>query len=162
MALMPVTGNAPKLDRSQVRHRNNLVADWTEVENVPFTGGPRLRDRATGGVSVMEVGAANSETWPQATLDWWDDIRRMPHARLWTEAEWRYAMDTAEIHARTMEAWRGYTGASLLPREKQLGVTADFRRALRIRYVEPKSKSDQPATGEQGGNVVDMNSYRDL
>lgn len=156
---MPVPGAIPKHDRSQVRTRHAQVAEWIDVDNVPFTGGPPLRDRATGGVSVMEVGAANSVDWPQATLDWWDDVRRMPHAKLWTEMEWRYAMDTAEIHARTMEAWRGYTGASLLPREKQMGVTADFRRGLRIRYVEPKDKKTQPAAG---GNVVDMSEYRDL
>lgn len=156
---MPVTGVAQKTDRSQVRHRNPTVADWIDVDNVPFTGAPPLRDRATGGVSVMEVGAANSEDWPKATLEWWHDISRMPHAKLWTASEWRYAMDTAEIHARTMEAWRGYTGASLLPREKQMGVTADFRRGLRIRYVEPKDKKSQPAAG---GNVVDMSEYRDL
>lgn len=159
---MPVPGAIPKHDRSQVRTRHAQVAEWTDVDNVPFLGGPPLRDRATGGVSVMEVGAANSETWPPATEQWWHDIARMPHAKLWTESEWRFAMDTAEIHARTMEGWRGYSGASLTAREKQMGVTADFRRGLRIRYVEPKSKPDQSAGADQGGNVVDMNSYRDL
>jgi len=157
---MPVTGVAQKADRSQVRHRNPTVADWIDVEMIPFEGAPPLRDRATGGISVMEVGAANSPDWPPATLDWWRDISRMPHCKLWTESEWRYAMDTAEIHARTMEAWRGYTGASLLPREKQMGVTADFRRGLRIRYVEPKArKDDQPAAD---ANVIQMSGYRDL
>lgn len=159
---MPVTGVAQKTDRSQVRHRNPTVADWIDVDNVPFEGAPPLRDRATGGISVMAVGAENSEDWPQATLDWWHDISRMPHCKLWGPSEWRYAMDTAEIHARTMEAWRGYTGASLLPREKQMGVTADFRRGLRIRYVEPKDKKGQPAEAARGGNVVSMSGYRDL
>jgi hypothetical protein len=159
---MPVPGAIPKDDRSQVRTRHKPVADWVDVENVPFEGAPPLRDRATGGISVMETGAANSPDWPQATLDWWRDISRMPHAAHWTDSEWRYAMDTAEIHARTMEAWRGYTGASLLPREKQMGVTADFRRGLRIRYVDPKDKSDDDETAAGGANVVQMNAYRDL
>ena len=159
---MPVPGAIPKHDRSQVRTRHAQVSEWIDVDNVPFENPPPLRDRATGGVSVMEVGAANSPDWPPATLEWWHDISRMPHCRLWGPSEWRYAMDTAEIHARTMEAWRGYTGASLLPREKQMGVTADFRRGLRIRYVEPKSKKDQPPGTVDGGNVVDMNDYRDL
>lgn len=158
---MPVPGAIPKTDRTQVRTRHKPVADWVEVENVPFLDGPPLRDRATGGISVMAVGAENSEDWPQATKDWWRDISRMPHAALWTEGEWRYAMDTAEIHARTMEGWRGYTGPSLTQREKQMGITADFRRGLRIRYVEPKEK-DQPAEGAGGDNVVRMNDYRDL
>lgn len=158
---MPVPGALPKTDRSQARTRHKPVADWTEVDDVPFEGAPPLRDRATGGVSVMEVGAANSETWPSATLDWWHDISRMPHAADWTLSEWRFAMDTAEIHARTMEGWRGYSGASLTLREKQMGVTADYRRALRIRYVKPKDddETDQPASGD---NVVQMSGYRDL
>jgi len=159
---MPVPGVAQRTDRSQVRHRNPTVADWIDVDNVPFLDGPPLRDRQTGGISVMAVGAENSEDWPAATVAWWRDISRMPHAKLWTEAEWRFAMDTAEIHARTMEGWRGYTGPSLTQREKQMGVTADFRRGLRIRYVEPKAKGDQPADGEAAGNVVNMSEYRDL
>src|SRR4051812_9113658 len=105
---MPVPGAIPKTDRTQIRHRNPTVADWVEVDDVPFENAPPLRDRATGGVSVMEVGAANSKTWPSSTLEWWRDISRMPHAARWTDSEWRFAMDTAEIHARTMEGWRGY------------------------------------------------------
>jgi hypothetical protein len=143
-----------------VRHRNPTVADWIDVDNVPFEGAPLLRDRQTGGISVMEVGAENSIDWPNATLLWWKAISRMPHAKLWGEAEWAFAMDTAEIHARTMEGWRSYSGATLTAREKLIGVTADQRRGLRIRYVEPKAKSDQPAEG--AGNVVQMSEYRDL
>lgn len=158
---MPVPGAIPKHDRSQARTRHAQVAEWIDVDNVPFEGGPPLRARATGGVSVMEVGAANSEFWPAATEEWWQDISRMPHAKLWTPSEWRFAMDTAEIHARTMEGWRGYSGASLTTREKQMGVTADFRRGLRIRYVEPKAKTDGAAAGD-GANVVQMSEYRDL
>jgi len=119
---MPVAGAKPKADRSQVRHRIEPVHEWTEVENVPYAGAPKLRDRATGGISVMAVGAENSSDWPQATLDWWRDVSTMPHAKLWDAGEWRFAMDSAEIHARTMEGWRGYTGPTLLAREKVLGM----------------------------------------
>jgi hypothetical protein len=155
---MPVAGAKPKADRSQVRHRVEPVHEWTEVENVPYAGAPPLRDRATGGVSVMAVGVANSEDWPQATLDWWADVSTMPHAKLWDAAEWRFAMDSAEIHARTMEGWRGYTGPTLLAREKVLGVTADMRRDLRIRYVEPKSADERAVPAD----VVQLDSYRAL
>lgn len=157
---MAVAGAKPKEDRSQVRHRVPPVHEWTEVEDVPFTDAPPLRDRATGGISVLEVGAANSPDWPQATLDWWRDISRMPHCALWTAAEWRYAMDTAEVHARTMEAWKGYTGAELRQREKLLGMLPDYRRDLRIRYVKPGSKIDDQQATPAG--VARLDDYRDL
>lgn len=156
---MPLPGAKPKTDRSQVRHRNEPAHEWTEVENVPFAGAPKLRDRATGGISVMAVGAENSSDWPEATLEWWRDVSTMPHAKLWDAGEWRFAMDSAEIHARTMEGWRGYTGPTLLAREKVLGMTADFRRDLRIRYVEPKPKTDESAVP---ADVVQLDSYRAL
>jgi len=156
---MPVSGAKPKDDRSQIRHRVPAVHDWTEVDDVRFDGAPLLRDRATGGVSVMAVGAANSETWPDATLRWWRAVSTMPHCALWTQEEWVFAMDTAEIHARTMEGWRGYTGPTLTAREKIMGTTADFRRNLRIRYVEPKPEG---AAGELPAGVTDINTYRDL
>lgn len=155
---MALGGAKPKEDRSQVRHRNP-VAEWTEVDNVPFAGAPPLRDRATGGMSVMDVGAQNSETWPPATLEWWRDVSTMPHCAVWTVADWRFAMDTAEIHARTMEAWRGYSGGELRQREKLMGVYADARRDLRIRYVEPKAKPDPNATS---AGVVQLDDYRGL
>lgn len=155
---MGVPGTKPKADRSQVRHKNPTY-DFTEVDNVPFEGAPALRDRATGGVSVIAVGAANSPDWPSATLDWWADVSRMPHCKLWSEADWRFAMDTAEIHARTMEAWRGYTGAELRQREKLMGVYADARRDLRIKYVDPKPKADADATP---AGVARLDDYRGL
>jgi len=154
---MPVAGAKPKADRSQIRHRNTPVHEWTEVDDVPFTGAPPLRDRETQ-VSWADAGTVPGSGWPQATLDWWADVSTMPHAKLWRRADWRFAQDTAEIHARTMEAWRGYTGAELRAREKVLGLTADARRDLRIRYVEPKvDDGTEPAAG-----VVQLADYRDL
>jgi hypothetical protein len=155
---MPVAGPKPKNDRSQIVHRNTPTHEWTEVENVPFEGAPELRKRQTGGVSVMAVGAANSEDYPEATRGWWRAVSRMPHAKLWTDADWTLAMDGAEIHARTMEAWRGYTGGQLLAIAKQIGMTADYRRDLRIRYVEPKT----PDASTLPENVKRLDDFRDL
>jgi hypothetical protein len=157
---MPVAGRKPNPDREAVVTRHKPI-DFDEVPNVPFEGAPPLRTRATGGVSVMAVGAANSEDWPEATRGWWAAVSRMPHAVKWDDAMWQLAMDAAEVHARTMEAWRGYTGSQLLAYCKQLGTTADYRRDLRIRYVEPKN-APQRAPGEADENVVELNAYRDL
>jgi hypothetical protein len=156
---MPVTGAKPKADRSQVRHRIDPVHEWTEVVEEPFLGAPKLRPRSAGGLSVMEVGAANSTDWPAATLGWWRAISRMPHAKLWDEAAWEFAMDSAEIHARTMEAWRGYSGAEIRAREKVMGTLPDYRRDLRIRYVKAADVVERQA---DAGNVVSIKSLRAL
>lgn len=156
---MAVAGPKPKADRSQVRHRVEPVHEWTEVDDVPFAAAPPLRTRATGGISVMQTGAENSVDWPDATRGWYRAISTMPHAKLWTPAEWEFVFDSAEIHARTMEAWRGYTGAEIRAREKLLGTLADYRRDLRIRYVEPKSKADERETS---ADVVQLDDFRAL
>jgi len=155
---MPVSGAKPKADRSQVRHRVPAAHDWSEIENAPFAGAPPLRDRETQ-VSWADAGVVPAGGWPESTLMWWKAISTMPHAATWAESDWVFAMDTAEIHARTMEAWRGYTGAQLTTREKVLGVTADARRDLRIRYVEPKPKDD-PA--KLPADVARLDDYREL
>lgn len=156
---MAVAGAKPKADRSQVRHRNP-VADWTEVENVPFEGGPDLLPRASTPESEWAAaGVIPGDGWPPATDHWWKVIRAMPHAKLWETGDWAFAQMTAEVHARTAEGWRGYTGAELRQREKLLGVYADARRDLRIRYIAPKNETDPPAGGD---NVVSMSQYREL
>jgi hypothetical protein len=77
----------------------------------------------------------------------------MPHASLWTEADWQFALDTAEVAAAFHE---GDTkmAVELRQREKIMGTTLDARRDLRIRYVEAtEGKSDDEA-------VLDMDAYR--
>lgn len=155
---MPITGRKPNPDRSQVVTRHK-PQEFTEIENIPFEGAPPLRARAAGGISVMTAGAENSTDWPKATREWWQDISRMPHAALWGDAEWRFAMDCAEVHARTMEGWRGYAGSQMLSIAKQLGQTADYRRDLRIRYVEPKNA---PVVGDVPADVARLDDYRGL
>jgi hypothetical protein len=92
--------------------------------------------------------------YPARTLAWWAVISRMPHCVLWTAADWQYALDVVEAHARFVE---GTNGTELRIREKQLGTTLDARRDLRIRYVEPRA---EPAG--RPGEVVNLDDYRDL
>ena len=58
-----------------------------------------------------------------------------------------------ETHARFVE---GANGTELRIREKQLGVTMDARRDLRIRYVEPRPEQTRAA------GVTNLDDYRDL
>ena len=141
---MPVAGAKPK-PPGQAVHRVKPVHDWTEVEDVPFDGGPELPEaRADGGA------------WPARTRSKWDAWRSMPHAKLWGTAEWDYALDCLEVAAR-FHAGDMKQATELRNREKVLGTTGDFRRDLRIRYVEPKV---EPAGAEAG--VTNLAGYRDL
>ena len=53
-------------------NRNAPIHDWTEVEDVPFEGGPDLPEFRPDG-----------RPWPDATRAKWDTWRSMPHAKLW-------------------------------------------------------------------------------
>lgn len=159
---MALPGTKPTEDRSQVRRRNAPTpgTEWTDVENVPYDGpalGPRPEASSLAHDRPLGVDA---DRWPQATLDWWEDVRQMPHAALWSAADWRFARGCAEAHARFVEGWKGCaSGAESRMRETRLGMTMDSRRDQRIRYVDPKPKTDER---ELPADVVSMDSYRGL
>lgn len=161
---MAISGAKPKEDRTQIRHRVPPAAgaEWVDVDDVPFDG-PPLGDRPESAAAAPERPMGlNGELagWPKATLRWWEAVRTMPHAKLWTESEWETARGAAEAHARFVEGWKGCaSGAELRQREKALGMTRDSRRDLRIRYVEPKAKPDPNATP---AGVTNLDDYRDL
>lgn len=157
---MGLPGAKPKADRSQVVTRHK-PAEWTEVPDVAFEDGPQLpaRNSPTMSAGLMaDAGVIPGSEWPSQTERWWAVIRRMPHAALWTEGDWEFARATLEIHARTFEGWRGYTGSELRQREKLLGVYADARRDLRIRYVP----APDAAASQHDADVVTLADYRAL
>jgi hypothetical protein len=157
---MAVPGTKPKEDRSQVRYRGKPAegGEWTEVPDVEHDG-PPLGDRPESSSLAGERPlGVRADAWPQETLDWWEDVRTMPHAARWSRAEWRTAKTAAESHARFVEGWKGCaSGSELRQREKQLGMTADARRDLRIRYVP--AASEQP---ELPSNVSRLDDFREL
>lgn len=121
---MPAVGR--KANEGQpVRHRVPAVHDWTEVERIPFDSAPEMPE----GIYGMP--------WPAETVRWWAVISRMPHCILWDEADWQFAIDTLATHARHVRGESASASSELRNREKVLGTTRDFRRDLRIRYVEP-------------------------
>lgn len=107
-------------------------AGWTEVPNTPFDG-----DRPA------------LESWlpdplPQVAT-WWSSVSVMPHCRLWSEADWLYALDTA-LHKQAC-----YSGDASVAqwtearrREDQMGTTVEARRKLGIRYVDPPAVDVEP------------------
>ena len=121
---MPVRGTKPKPE-DQRRNFSKPTHDWVEVEDVPYDGKVPPLPREVG--------------FPALTRRWWKVISRMPHCRLWAEADWQFALDNAIVAA----AFHGgdlKVATELRQREKIMGTTADARRDLRIRYVSEAAK----------------------
>jgi hypothetical protein len=68
--------------------------------------------------------------------------RRLDDAalRLWSESDWEFAFDTAALKAKFHAEPASALATEMRNREKVLGTTADFRRDLRIRYVDPAAQ----------------------
>jgi hypothetical protein len=92
-------------------------------------------------------------TWPLATRQWWADVSTMPHAALWQPTDWRVALDTAYVHAAVANGEDRHL-TELRIRERALGLTADARRDLRIRYV------DVAPSDEEDPSITVMADYR--
>jgi hypothetical protein len=80
----------------------------------------------------------------------------MPHARLWSEPDWQYALDTVELAVVAFkEGAKVGVFAELRFREKQMGTTWSARQDMRIRYTEAV-ETPTPAA------VASLDDYRDL
>ncbi len=151
---MAVSGRKPKVAEER-RNRMPAAHDWIEVEDIPYHGpAPLLPNRYRTMAEDDETRQVRLK-WPARTQRWWAVISAMPHCVLWTDADWQFALDVAEIHARFVE---GSNGTELRIREKLLGTTLDARRDLRIRYVP--ARPDDSAGGD--AKVIKIDRYRDL
>lgn len=122
---MAVAGHKPKPPGEALGNWKPAF-EWTEVENTPNMKGPQLPKKR-----------ANGADWLQRTRDKWLAWRKMPHASLWTDSDWDFALDSIEVAAR-FHGGASQMAPELRQREAILGVTADARRDLRIRYIAPK------------------------
>lgn len=139
---MAITGRKPKPE-GQAVHRNKVVHDWTEVDNVPFEGGPDLPEFT-----------AQRRAWQAAVRSTWDAWRTMPHCKLWTPSDWAFALMTVELVALVYDGETKWA-AEVRNRERVLGTTAEFRRDLRLRYVDV-------AENASAAEVTNIADYRDL
>jgi hypothetical protein len=144
---MAVSGRKPKPDGQAINHVKPVHA-WIEVPNLPYDGPvPRLPQR-------------NSKVpWSTRAKRKWKAWSSMPHCRLWGEAEWDFALDSLEVAERFYDG-ESARAAELRTREKQMGTTFDYRRDLRIRYVDPDAR-DREDDGEEA-TVTSISDYRDL
>lgn len=149
---MALPGRKPPAEGEARRNPHRKLAEWTEVDDVPFDGPwPDLPAERTiitrdGQISVKLQGL---------TVKWWDTIKRMPHAKLWTDSDWMFAVETALV---VDAAFCGVASAQTESRNRQkvLGTTSDFRRDLRIKYVPAGVEREELA------EVRSIDSVRDL
>jgi hypothetical protein len=136
---MALRGGDPK---GSNKHGRTPVADWVEVDDVPYAGPwpelPKLPGRAK---------------WNELAMRWWDTIRVMPHCALWDDADWLYAVETAVMkhyYFRAVANDEATTSAAteIRRREDNIGTTMEARRKLRIRYVEPEHAGVQDQVGQ--------------
>jgi hypothetical protein len=141
---MAPRGMKPK-PQGESRFRGARMHGWVEVDSTPFDDGPDLPARRR-----------NGEQWPDGIRKKWDAWRSMPHARLWREPDWQYALDTVELAATAFQRdAKGGLLAELRFREKQMGTTWSARQDMHIRYIDPV---DEPAPA----GVISLEQYRDL
>lgn len=77
----------------------------------------------------------------------------MPHCVLWSDSDWDFAIDSLEVAARFYDG-NDKAAGELRQREKYIGTTLDYRRDLRIRYVD---KLEEKAVA----NVPNIADYRE-
>ena len=130
---MPVGGARLKPPGQSVTRHKPL--EWAEVPDLPFKGGPKLPPTQPDGLA-----------WPPTCKRRWAIWSTMPHCVLWSKADWQFALDTMSIAARFVISAQTTDAAEMRCREKVLGTTHDYRRGLRIRYVEPALGSAEDVT----------------
>lgn len=129
-----------------VKHGRTPNADWTDITDVPYAGPspdlPRLPNR---------------RKWNELVVQWWEQVRRMPHCVLWRNTDWMFAIETAlQKHEYYTADERTTTAATeIRRREAMLGTTAEARRQLRIRYVPADEGEVQPEEPDLPVEVVE-------
>lgn len=147
---MAVAGRKPAAS-GQTRHRVKPSTEWTEVPNIPYSGEvPDLADERT----IVTREGQEQVPLQALTRQWWKSISSMPHCILWAPSDWMFALTTATV---ADAAFCGISSAAteLRNREKVMGTTVEYRRDIRIRYVDAAVKVES-------AEVTNIADYRDL
>jgi hypothetical protein len=112
-------GGPPPKPSGQRRRHAPPVHGWTEVEAAPFAGRPLPR-RPGGG------------TWPPGIRATWRAWSTMPHCRLWTDSDWRFAVESLAVAALFYASASAASAGELRLREQQMGATMAGRQGLRL------------------------------
>ena len=139
-------------ERQALRYRVIADGEWRERNCLRM-----LDAQITAGLERIsaDLGESTPVRWPPQTRRWWTAIARLPHTVAWTEADWQFARDTAELVAQ-FHLGNMRLGGEIRTRERIMGTTADARRDLRIRYVPV----DDPMPHVENPQVTAMADYR--
>lgn len=126
-------GPAPKETRSRERDQRRRDAETIAVADDGELRGPELPE----GID-----------WPDATLDWWDTWRRSPQAQTFTDTDWSFLLDTAQLHMRFWDGDNKVAGELRL-RMAKFGATPEDRARLKISITPAPSSSDNKAAAKK-------------
>lgn len=76
--------------------------------------------------------------WCPEARDWWEKMSRLPHASSWSDGDWRFAWESAEICHRFFATGDVKWAPELRIRERAMGATYEGRLGLHIRYELPE------------------------
>lgn len=82
-----------------------------------------------------ETGSSLPIAWHEQTLAWWKVVKSMPHTVDWALGDWAFAVSTAYVADQSFSTGSASSFIELRQREGALGLTAEARRKLRIKWV---------------------------
>lgn len=118
----------------------------TDIINSPYTG-PALVDlpatrRWDNGEGVEDV------PFTPAARAYWEVVRSMPHAALWTASDWQYAVDSIVIRDSYERTGSITAMTEMGRRDRVLGMTRDSRIKLDIHYITPEPSAAERAAAQ--------------
>lgn len=130
----------PGVPRKENKHGRtpNTGGAWFEVPDEPYDGPspdlPTLPRR---------------KKWHPMVESWWAIVRVMPHAVMWTPSDWQFALELAFLKNAYWQdfddgAATAAQATEVRRREGELGTTAEARRKLLIRYIDPEPDFQMP------------------
>lgn len=137
-----MAGHGPPPKPANERVRRNIDVPATVVEPDDEVRGPELPAEprfVLGFGDEVEV----IRSWPARTVKWWDTWRRSPQAQTFTDTDWDFLLDTAQLHALF---WLGEVrhAPEIRIRLQQFGGTPADRMRLRLQVGKPATDA-QPA-----------------
>lgn len=129
---MPVGGRKPTPEGVPKSNRHATM-EWTEVENVPNEDHPPLPE-----YRGLNDDPRRDRRFRKSTRKYYMNIARLPHTALWSDTEWDFLVMTCEVRESYFDDDKKSPSylSEMRAREKVMGTTPDYRRDIRIRYVD--------------------------
>ena len=115
-------------------NRNPSRVERREYPNVPFAG-PWPVDLPVSRTVVVQGNQLSVPLQP-ATVRWWEEVKRLPHAVDWDESTWGSYCDVAVNVVDAENCGIATAVAQKRAWEKEIGKTAEQRRDMGISYAD--------------------------